>query len=266
MKYSREIKSITYGIIGNTIDLILWQFFLVGASFGKSGPQGVSQAFYEADQMLVQINHKTFLACLSKLSRKRLLRTTKRKNIYNTQITKFGIQRLKQILPRYQKIRPWDNKVYLITYDVPEKYHNKRNRLRRFLLHLGCKLFQESVFITLYNPRELINQFVKKYNIPGTIIVSDIGKDGGIGEEIIQDVLIKLYSLENINDKYKKFLINADTKTPVNLLLFEYLSILKEDPQLPFEILPKNWLGHKAYQCYQKLLHKFLKPARAGRF
>jgi len=247
-------KELTYGVFGSLIDLILWQIFLVGASVGKSGPRGVNQAFREADEILSKINHHTLTTSWHQLFKKKLLTYKKRQNLYNVEVTDFGKKKLEQFLPHYFTKRPWDNKIYLVTYDIPEEKHKKRDLLRKFLIRIGCKILQKSVWVTLYNPRQLLDGFISRHRIPGMIIISDIGKDGGIGETTIQDLLVRLYSLEKINDRYDEFIKNAREKNkPVKFLLLDYLSILKDDPQLPFELLPDSWLGDKAYHQYQQL-------------
>ncbi len=258
-----KVKEVTYGILGSLVDLLIWQVALIGASVGKRGSRGVYQAFAEADEFLQQVNHQTLVVTWHQLIKKEFITYKKRDNLYSPQITEFGKKRLAQILPYYQKDRPWDKKIYLITYDIPEKAHMKRDKLRLFLTSIGCKLLQESNWLTPYNPRELVNGLIKKHNIPGTIIVSDIGEDGGVGETTIQDLLVKLYALEEINDKYDEFL--KDTRREersLQELIFQYLSILKDDPQLPFEILPQQWLGKEAYYTYEKLKEKYIISSR----
>ncbi len=265
MRQNSLIKEVTYGVCGSLIDLIIWQIALVGASVGKTGSRGVYQAFREADEVLAEVNHHTLAATWYQLTKKHLIKYKRRGNLYSSEITKFGQQRLHETFPQYHQKRPWDKRVYLITYDIPEKARVKRDKLRNFLLQIDARLLQESTFLTPYNPRELVNEFHRKYNIPGTIIISDIGSDGGVGEMSIQDLLVKLYSLEDLNDKYEEFIKNArKKKKPIRSLLFEYLSILRNDPQLPFSLLPVGWLGEKAYLEYEKLRRKYINSYAAA--
>lgn len=253
------VKDLTHGVCASLVDLIIWQIALVGTSVGKTGPRGVHQAFQEADQLLQRINHKTIATTWYQLTKKRLITYQKRNNLYYPKITEFAVKRLKETIPHYYKKRPWDKRIYLVTYDIPEKAHTKRDMFRLYLLRINCKLLQESTWLTPYNPRQLVDKYISEYKIPGTIIVSDVGKDGGIGKTTIPDLLVKLYSLEDLNDKYEKFINEARTKNiPVKSLLFKYLSILKNDPQLPFELLPKGWLGEKAYLSYENLKKKYI--------
>jgi len=241
------------------VDLLIWQVALVGASFGKTGSRGVYQAFREANQVLEKVNHRSLAATWHQLLKKNLLTYKKRKNLYSPEITEYGRKRLAESIPSYQKERPWDGKTYLITYDVPEGAKIKRDRFRRFLMQANSRKLTESTYLTIYNPRKLITDFISERKIPGTIIVSDMGQDGGIGEETLQDLLVRVYQLADINKRYEDFIKNAiNLSIPIINLLFEYLSILKDDPQLPFELLPKDWSGDKAYEQYLTLKRKYI--------
>lgn len=253
------VKKVTYGICGSLLDLMIWQITLVGASVGKTGSRGMYEAFREADETLQRVNHHTLAITWNRLTRKRLITYKKRNNLYYPKVTEFGRKRLFDTIPLYYSKRPWDKKIYLINYDIPETDHKKRDLLRLFLNNLHARLLQESTWLTPYNPRQLLNEFIREKEIPGVVLISDIGTDGGVGEMTIQDLLVRLYSLEKINERYEEFLENfREGNKQLQYLLFEYLSILKEDPQLPFELLPKGWLGDKAYGVYNKIKNKYI--------
>lgn len=259
------IRNATNKVIGSLVDLLIWQVALVGASVGKIGSRGIYQAFREANDILEKVNHHTLSTTWHQLFKKGLLTYKKRQNLYSPQITAYGKKRMEEAIPSYKKVRPWDNKIYLITYDIPEDARVKRNKFRSFLLQINSKLIQESTYINIYNPRQLISDFICNSKIPGMIIISDIGKDGGIGETTIQDFLVKVYSLEKLNDRYEDFIKNAKSKSlSLVSLLFEYLSILKDDPQLPFEILPNGWSGDKANVYYMEIKKRYINTYAAA--
>lgn len=254
MRSNSIIREATYKVFGSLVDLLIWQVALVGASVGKTGSRGVYKAFREADEILSNVNHHTLSSTWHQLFKKGLLTYQKRQNLYSPHITEYGKKRMEETIPSYNKVRPWDKKIYLITYDIPEVARVRRNKFRSFLLQINSKLIQESTYINIYNPRKLISDFISNNKIPGMIMISDIGQDGGIGETTIQDFLVRVYSLEKLNDRYADFIKNAKSKSaPFINLLFEYLSILKDDPQLPFELLPRGWLGDKANVYYMEL-------------
>jgi DNA-binding transcriptional regulator PaaX len=263
-----SIKKITNGICGSLLDFMIWQIALVGASFGQTGPQGVHKAFREADELLEKVNHNTLYSCWCNLMRNNLITYKKMGKKYYPEITKYGQQHLKQTFPAFQKNRPWNKRIYLITYDIPEIHRVKREYLRLFLLKIKSVLLQESTFLTPYDPRELVHAFISEKKIPGTIIVSDIGPDGAVGDTTITDLLISLYKLEDMNNRYKDFieLSKKNKNTYTHFLIFRYLSILKNDPQLPYPLLPKWWLGDKANTEYNNILKIYIKStATAGK-
>ncbi len=254
-----SIKEVTLGICESLLDLFIWHIALVGASIGKQGSRGVYQAFSEADNFLKKVNHHSLAVVWYQLKKKKLISFKKRKKLYSPVITRFAQKRLEQIIPIYHQKRPWDGKIYLITYDIPEKAHTKRSKLRRFLQGLNCRKMQESVWLSPYNIRELLNEFIAINSIPGFIIISDIGKDGGVGETTAGDLMRKLYNLDELNKKYHQFINHVTKKNkPLRELIFEYLAILKEDPQLPFELLPSRFLGHQAHLIYKKIEYNYI--------
>lgn len=253
------VKKISSGVVGSLVDILIWQVALVGASIGKTGSRGVYEAFTQADKLLEKVNHRSLSSTWHQLFKKRLLTYERRKNLYSPQITEYGRKRLAEKIPSYQMKRPWDGKIYLITYDIPEQAKIRRDRFRRFLKEINSRRMAESTYLNIYNPRKLITDYILKWKIPGIIIVSDMGKDGGVGEISMQDLLVRVYQLEDINDRYDRFIKNAKSKSlPLVNKMFEYLSILKDDPQLPFELLPIGWLGDSAFKYYIELKKRYI--------
>ena len=222
----------------------------MGASLGKGKTShGAYQIIQEVSDSLEDLNYKTLKESFSYLKRKGLIRSLK-----EPIITSAGIQRLNEKIPKYKKKRIWDKAIYLVTYDIPEEKKKFRNQLRNLLKSIGAAPLQVSVWLTPYNPSKILKKFTKTSGFSGEIIVSCMGKDGFIGEESIKQLVNRIYKLEKINDRYREFihqhtrLIHNKSKTIVY-----YLSILKDDPQLPFELLPEDWMGGKAHQLYKKL-------------
>ncbi len=139
--------------------------------------------------------------------------------------------------------------MHIVTYDIPEAYKHDRELLRGYLRTIRCGRLQDSVWVTPYNPIDLVRSFVELHNIRGTIIVSDMGRDGSIGEENLKGLVVRVYRLELLNERYNVWL---DTKGS----LLGFLAILKDDPQLPFALLPGWWKGDTAYKLVKEKLDK----------
>ena len=169
------------------------------------------------------------------------------------QITQAGKEKLKRLLPHYNNKRIWDKRLYLVSYDIPNSKKAVRDNLRQILKTLGCGLLQESVWLTPYNPKEVLKNFVAENNLSGLVLLSDLGLDGNIGEEDNRGLVGRVYRLEELNQRYGEFLDQWKNKPPQPESLPQFFSILKDDPQLPFALLPNDWLGEKAWELISPL-------------
>lgn len=259
---ARRIKKATEGLVSNVVDFLLYTFLLLPASsFGKHATSsGVYKTFAEADLLQKDINYQSFKNAFRKLREKGLINriedwTTK-------QIaTQEGIKRLNSIVPFYDEERFWDGNLYLIQYDVPRKNNYIRNTLRDFFLKkLRAVKLQQSLYLIFYNPQELLKKFLKnKSDFEGNILISKLTKDGILGEDLKQ-FLWKQSGLTELNQKYRDF-IDKYTKNhtfPRGEIFKDYFSILEKDPQIPFALLPDEYLGDEAYLLFQKQFNNTL--------
>lgn len=240
------------GLLSTVTDLLLLQFYLLGASVGKSKTsRGAHMVVDEAMKELEKVNYQTLKQSLSDLKRNGLIRS-----LQELKMTQLGEQRLKSLLPVYRRQRTWDKTIYLITYDIQETRRLYRNHLRKVLSQWGAAPLQASVWLTVYNPQKLLKKFSLTPGFAGEIIVSCVGKDGYIGEEKLEELIYRIYHLDKINQRYKSFIDKYQAGQDRLNAAVSYLSILKDDPQLPFDLLADDWVGDKAYLTYQKLLTK----------
>ena len=262
MKTKEFISKATDGLIGSAVNGVLWYLFLVGASFGKSKTSyGMHKAFREADEALNEFNYDTFKHVLSYLRRLKLIEKKKTYTGFEIEVTKLGKERLAQTIPKYMEQRPWDGHLYVISYAIPESRHPSRNTLRDYLKRIGCARLQESLWMTPYNPRVILDEFMEEHGIAGTMLISKLGKDGAIGEEDLPSLLERVYQLKKLNERYKDFLSNLrNRRMNVFQVAVKYQSILKDDSQLPFALLPKDWLGDRAYTEFRNYVKLYNRP------
>lgn len=265
-KLKREILESSEGLLEKATDLVLFiLFFGLGLSTRGRRSSEVYKAEREAVEILKKVNYQTVKRAFSHLRKKGFIKYVKEEAILKPQITKRGFQRLKEIIPVYDEERIWDRRIYLVAYDIPEERKNDREMLREFLKRLGAGMFQESVWLILYNPREILRKYVFEHNLEGWVIVSDVGEDGSVGEEDLSELVARVYKLDELNDRYRKFLdryLDSEKRhRRREAVIFDYLSILRDDPQIPFRLLPKDWVGEDAYKLYQKILQS-LKSGR----
>lgn len=230
--------------------LVFFQFRIIGAHTVAR----VAKAVDQTGDDLKEVNYSKIKRALKDLHRKGLINSIK-DDFTKAQVTKLGRKRLNSILPQYQTRRPWDKKLYLVTYDIPVASNSKRDALRDYLKTIGCGLLQESVWVTPYNPTDLAKEFALERDLEGTILVSALGREGSVGNMNLEELVDKVYNLSELNKRYENFLTQVRAKSLKGpQVMFAYLSILKDDPQLPFELLPEDWGGDTAYRVLQKNL------------
>lgn len=253
LKIKREVGKISEKVLSRVVDLVLTGIYF-NFEFAKFARHKRFLIESKVGEDLEIINYEVLKRAFVFLKQKGLIETINEEQTLPT-ITAAGQKRLSSLLPHYDEKRFWDRKIYLITYDLPVKKNKERKYLRNYLKTLGCGLLQESLWITPYNPKKLLEEFIKKNGLEeDLILISTLGKGGTIGNMTFADLIEKVYRLSEINSKYNQFLAEAKSSpADNNRLIFKYLSILENDPQLPFELLPNNWLGVDAYLKFKEL-------------
>lgn len=249
--YREKIIEITKGIVSTLSDYLLIQLYfgveLMGAGYGSRNVYRASERAWE--DFFAGEKRSVGRQNLYRLKSKGLI--TYARGGSNLQITEAGRRRLKAVIPFYDGRRVWDGKLYLVTFDIPENRKYQREVLREYLKKIGCGMFQWSVWLTPYDPREVLRDFVFQSGLEGMVVVSDIGKDGSIGGEEIEYLVARVFKLNELNKRYVDFVARyGGLSGSREKLAFDFLPILKDDPQLPFALLPKDWLGEKAYKIY----------------
>lgn len=246
------VAKISEGVLSSVANFVLFQLFFLGAGGSSKTSRAGYAAIDEAIKNLETVNYQTIKQSLIYLKRQGLI-----SSLLEPEITTAGRKKLTAVIPQYHKNRIWDKVIYLITYDIPEIKRGMRNRLREQLIQLGAAALQGSVWLTPYNPRQILKEFCEQVGFKGEIIVSCIGKNGYIGSEDLKSLINRVYKLNEVNSLYSDFIgkygkLGQWKEDKLNAAV-QYLSILKRDPQLPFELLPNDWVGDEAYKLYRRL-------------
>ncbi len=238
------------GVFSYLVDVAIWNaIFMAELSLPQSTSGQVWRAQMAADRFCNQWNYETIKRAIAEARRRRLLRPVARGRHAVPEITEAGKKRLSSILPVYDEKRAWDGRMHLVTYDVPETKHTHRDLLRETLRRLGAGRLQESVWITPYNPVDSLRKTIEEHRLAGSVIVSDLGRDGAIGEEDLRSLVVRVWRLDRLNDRYSEWLREYKRSDGLDQwLITGYLTILRDDPQLPFSLLPKWWKGDKTWR------------------
>lgn len=239
-----EAESLPEKVFAYGVDLALWfTVYLAEMSLPQSSVGQLWRAQRAADRFIEHVNYDTIKRGIAEARRRGLLRKGKKGRRAWPQITQAGKRRLAAAMPKYDEQRVWDKRMHIVTYDIPESQSSDRALLRAYLRRIGCGRLQDSVWITPYNPIDTLRSFIEEKQLRGTIIVSDLGADASIGEEDLMTLIVRVYELDKLNERYEAWIKEARRSMIDRWMVMCYLSILQDDPQLPFALLPRWWKG-----------------------
>lgn len=167
--------------------------------------------------------------------------------------------------PEYEWSRKWDGIWRMVLFDIPESKRSLRRTLRKILHchHFGC--FQKSVWIYphLDDPLNEIMREVTSELGDLTLMESRL-LPGGDDSSVVENA----WDFSKINKHYEAYIqhINSYRKHSSHKKLDHLLAeekklwdrALNQDPLLPKKLLPKVYLGRKAYQLRQQILPKII--------
>jgi DNA-binding transcriptional regulator PaaX len=260
LQFKDILLEVTDNVLEKVTDVILTEIFFSINIFGTHNSYEINRAADDAYKLVsYKINYQTIKRTISYMIQSGMIKRTGGYRGGNLSITDKGSKRVIDLIPTYHKERPWNGYLYLVSYDIPNSHNRSRDILRQYLKKLSCGLLQESLWMTPYNPTQNVTEYISERNIPGTILVSKLGKDGSIGDETREELITRIYHLKELDIRYGKYIkIYAHPSPNPFQQYLSYSSILKDDPQLPFSLEPTWFKAKSAYQITKSILHNFL--------
>lgn len=222
------------------------------------------------------LSEQAVRSAVSRMCRSKLIkvRSQGRKSFYS--LTDFGRGLLttgaNRVLVR--KGTNWDGYWNIVSYSIPEDNRKTRDSFRRELSWLGYGALSGATMISPYDLSREILDLASKLEISQYIHIFK-AQQTGIGDA--KKIVTSCWDLGKIHDIYADFLENYRTRyedfknrienkekirngeyfTERFLLIHDYRRLPFYDPDLPEELLPKNWLRPEAvllFNQYHELL------------
>ncbi|AIQ63570.1 hypothetical protein PSTEL_11235 [Paenibacillus stellifer] len=176
--------------------------------------------------------------------------------------------------------KAWDGRWHFVMFSIPEQLRSLRNTFRRELVQIGYGLLYDGVFICPYNRNTSVLEVAKRTGLEEWIRMGSVELEYG---PITASLAEQIWPVQTIHEKYDQFIEWANVKleewsallnpftvvSPWNVLLQvlelgeRFGEILLEDPFLPKELLPENWLMEKAWDLYDKHLNQLIPLLRS---
>lgn len=173
-------------------------------------------------------------------------------------ITSEGIDALALTFPAVRYFfTEWDGVWRIISYEIPENKRKVRDALRRKMSGWGLGPWHRSFWIT---PHPILGEFML---LLGTLIPVEYAQafeaKHTLGE--ISVLIDKVWHRQELEKQYKQLfktwhtiLSEEHTQTKkLQLALFAYVNVLKEDPGLPKELLGEGWAGYESMTIFQDI-------------
>ena len=258
IKTANLISKITGELATTTMDLVVLSAAFAGGLilFGPKGKdlyadKKLNDALRVSSLMYKKWNKSSFRKAVGRAMGNGLLKKVE----YGFGLTAEGEKRLRTILPEYKRPKACDGKLWLIAYDISNKKRRTRDKLRKWLVEIGCRMLQESVWLSIKDPTPWIKNFFAGSK-KGSIIVSCLGRDGSVGGESLPELLDRVFGLARLNKDYIKWIESSekyfDDEDKKLGLAFRYLHLLRQDPMFPKELLSPDWAGGKAMDLFDK--------------
>lgn len=151
----------------------------------------------------------------------------------------------------------WDQKWRILSYEIPEKKRELRDKLRREVAGWGLGPWHRSFWLT---PHPIIEQL--KNLITGKEeerYIQAFEADHVFGD---REVLIeKVWARSQLDKKYRELFKkwhdilskDEDKAAKFKKVSSEFITILKTDPGLPKDLLGDSWIGLEAFNIFREI-------------
>jgi len=151
----------------------------------------------------------------------------------------------------------WDGKWRVLSYEIPEKKRELRDRLRRQVSGWGLGPWHRSFWLT---PHPIIENLMELiHGKEEEVYVQAFEADHVVGD---REVLIeKVWGKAELEKKYRELfktwhlILSQDLEKHEKLkkVSTEYLGLLRQDPGLPKELVGQGWIGFEAFNIYKEI-------------
>ncbi|MDE3090732.1 MAG: phenylacetic acid degradation operon negative regulatory protein PaaX [Chloroflexota bacterium] len=160
----------------------------------------------------------------------------------------------------------WDGKWHLVAYSIPETLRDKRERLRRELGYLGFGMLTNALWVSPHDLRCQVERLAEALDLKGYLEVYTATHDGFSNPGAL---IARCWNLPRINAQYAAFIEKYqpqydECRAPRAaiepsecfvrrfMLIHEYRRFPFVDPELPPELLPRDWRGVEAAKLFQE--------------
>jgi len=173
-------------------------------------------------------------------------------------LTEKGFLELSLEFPFFRFLREkWDGKWRIISYEIPEKKREIRDRLRREMQGWGLGPWHRSFWITPHPILPTLKSLTAQKEEEKYIQAFEADHTFGDREFLIEKVWSKSVLDKSYRELFKKWheiLSSDDEKTDkLRKVIGEYINLLRQDPGLPTELVGEGWIGFEGWNIFKEI-------------
>jgi len=174
------------------------------------------------------------------------------------QLTEKGFTELCLEFPFFRFLKEkWDGKWRIISYEIPEKKREIRDRLRREMQGWGLGPWHRSFWLTPHPILPTLKSLTSQREEEKYIQAFEADHTFGDREFLIEKVWGKSALDKSYRELFKKWheiLSSGDEKIDkLKKVISEYVNLLRHDPGLPKELIGESWIGFEGWNIFKEI-------------
>lgn len=173
-------------------------------------------------------------------------------------LTKKGLAELCLEFPFFRFLKEeWDGKWRIISYEIPEKKRELRDRLRREMQGWGLGPWHRSFWLTPHPILPTLKLLTAQKEEEKYIQAFEADHTFGDREFLIEKVWAKSNLDKSYRELFKKWheILSSDAEkvTKLKNVIGEYVELLRQDPGLPKELIGESWIGFEGWNIFKEI-------------
>ena len=173
-------------------------------------------------------------------------------------LTEKGFLELSLEFPFFRFLREkWDGKWRIISYEIPEKKREIRDRLRREMQGWGLGPWHRSFWLTPHPILPTLKSLTSQKEEEKYIQAFEADHTFGDREILIEKVWGKSNLDKSYRELFKKWheVLSSDDEKADKLrkVIGEYINLLRQDPGLPTELVGESWIGFEGWNIFKEI-------------
>ncbi|MBI2641515.1 hypothetical protein HYW87_02865 [Candidatus Roizmanbacteria bacterium] len=173
-------------------------------------------------------------------------------------LTENGFHALCLQFPFFRFLRDrWDGKWRILSYEIPEKKRELRDKLRREVVGWGLGPWHRSFWVTPHPIIENLKELVSQKEEEEYLQAFEADHVFGDKETFIEKVWQKSTLDKKYRDLFKKWhdiiASGIDKTEKFKQIIALYVDVIRNDSGLPKELVGEKWIGFEAFTIFKEI-------------